>query len=163
MRTAPGRDLTKFWRTAVHSSFVPDSNGSPENWKARLADSPDSLAVGSGPRSCKVARKQEQRAIQLGLVGDILRKYAQDWILGIEDISEFCHRTNAQTQNQINLRVFEALSHLAKKFTQLSIDPETAKRIGVDRNLKLKHRYRHATYLPISPRCADSGLRRFRL
>ena len=31
----------------------------------------------------------ERRAIQLGLRGEILAKYAREWLLGIEDVSEF--------------------------------------------------------------------------
>jgi hypothetical protein len=34
-------------------------------------------------------RPLERRAIQLGLRGDTLRQYARDWILDIEDVSEF--------------------------------------------------------------------------
>ncbi len=30
-----------------------------------------------------------RRAIQLGLRGEVLRQYAQQWIIDIEDISEF--------------------------------------------------------------------------
>ncbi|MGB3240033.1 MAG: DUF4291 family protein [Geitlerinemataceae cyanobacterium] len=33
--------------------------------------------------------KSQRRAIQLGLRGEILSKYAREWILEIEDISEF--------------------------------------------------------------------------
>jgi Domain of unknown function (DUF4291) len=33
--------------------------------------------------------KLERKAIQLGLRGDILALYAQEWIISIEDISEF--------------------------------------------------------------------------
>ena len=34
-------------------------------------------------------RKVERRAIQLGLQGETLKKYSQEWILSIEDISAF--------------------------------------------------------------------------
>jgi hypothetical protein len=33
--------------------------------------------------------EQERRAIQLGLAGDVLRRYAEEWIVRIEDISQF--------------------------------------------------------------------------
>uniref|UniRef100_UPI003013A234 DUF4291 family protein n=1 Tax=Hassallia byssoidea TaxID=482630 RepID=UPI003013A234 len=40
--------------------------------------------------------KLERRAIQLGLRGQILASYAKNWIVKIEDISEFVHQ---QRQN----------------------------------------------------------------
>ena len=49
--------------------------------------------------------RQERRAIHLGLAGDALRKYAQDWIVGIEDIAEFVseQRANAVADGFTNL------------------------------------------------------------
>ena len=40
----------------------------------------------------------ERRAIQLGLRGDVLARYAREWLLGIEDISDFVaeQRANAK-------------------------------------------------------------------
>jgi Domain of unknown function (DUF4291) len=40
--------------------------------------------------------KLERKAIQLGLRGDVLALYAREWIVSIEDISEF---VRAQHQN----------------------------------------------------------------
>lgn len=111
---------------AVHSSFVPDAYGSPENWKARIAESPIRLQWDPDHDPCGV--NLERRAIQLGLAGDILRKYAQDWIVSIEDISEF---------------VIEQRAHAKGGFSKLVTpreevysvgNPETAKRIGVDKS-----------------------------
>jgi hypothetical protein len=40
----------------------------------------------------------ERRAIQLGLRGDVLAKYAKDWLLQIKDVSDFVaeRRANAE-------------------------------------------------------------------
>src|ERR1039458_6241141 len=81
---------------AVHSSYVPEIYPSPEDWKARLADSPVRLQW--DPDHDPLGGKQERRAIQLGLAGDVLRQYAADWIVSIEDISGFVAEQRAHTQ-----------------------------------------------------------------
>jgi len=72
---------------AVHSSFEPEVYASYDDWKesversdVRLQWDPD-----HHPSGAPLAR----RAIQLGLRGSILARYAREWIVGIEDISEF--------------------------------------------------------------------------
>ena len=74
---------------AVHSTFQKEVYGNYNAWKqlvsksdVRLQWDPDHSPVGD-----KVAR----RAIQLGLRGSFLSQYAREWIIGIEDISEFVH------------------------------------------------------------------------
>jgi len=56
------------WRRAVQASAV------------RLQWDPDHDPAG---------RPLERRALQLGLRGEVLRRYAREWILGVEDISAF--------------------------------------------------------------------------
>jgi hypothetical protein len=72
---------------AVHSKFVPDLYGTEKEWKkivksslVRLQWDPDHHPNGN---------KLERRAIQLGLRGEFLVSYARDWIVEIENISEF--------------------------------------------------------------------------
>jgi hypothetical protein len=90
-------------KRAVHSSFLPEVYGSPERWRARLAESPVRLQW--DPDHDPQGGKQERRAIQLGLAGDVLRCYAKDWIVSIEDISEFVaeQRDHAQTNGLAKL------------------------------------------------------------
>lgn len=79
-------------REAVHSSFQP-AYGSPECWRARLSES--DVRLQWDPDHDPQGRKQERRAIQLGLSGGVLRQYARDWIVRIEDISEFVRQQHA--------------------------------------------------------------------
>lgn len=79
---------------AVCSSYEPSLYPTEQDWKragfnsdVRSQWDPDHSPTGS-----KLAR----RAIQLGLRGDILTAYAKDWIIWIEDISEF---VGEQSQN----------------------------------------------------------------
>jgi len=72
---------------AVHSTFVPEVYGTPDAWaaagertKVRLQWDPDHDPTGA---------PQTRRAIQLGLRGPTLRRYATDWLLEVQDISQF--------------------------------------------------------------------------
>lgn len=79
---------------AVHSTFMPEIYASELEWKkavqksnVRLQWDPD-----HHPSGARLAR----RAIQLGLRGDVLKAYAKEWIIDIQDISEFVQQ---QRQN----------------------------------------------------------------
>ncbi|MBD1923988.1 DUF4291 domain-containing protein [Microcoleus sp. FACHB-831] len=72
---------------AVHSSFLPDFYPSEKEWQQAVEQS--SVRLQWDPDHHPSGAKLERRAIQLGLRGDVLRHYAQDWIVNIEDISEF--------------------------------------------------------------------------
>ena len=112
-------------RRAVHSSYVPEVYGSPQDWKARLAESP--VRLQSDPDHDPRGGKQERRAIQLGLAGDVLRQYANNWTVNIEDISAFVaeQRANAEADGFANLVTpSEQVYPIA--------DQEVATRLGID-------------------------------
>ena len=75
-------------REAVPSSFPTDGPyGTRDDWReavracaVRLQWDPDHDPAGA---------KLERRALQLGLRGRALRRFATEWIVGIEDVSEF--------------------------------------------------------------------------
>lgn len=72
---------------AVHSSFVLEVYGERSEWSRAVARSDVRLQwdPDHGPSGAKL----ERRAIQLGLRGETLARYAREWVLGIEDISGF--------------------------------------------------------------------------
>ncbi|MBN1427688.1 MAG: DUF4291 domain-containing protein [Anaerolineae bacterium] len=72
---------------AVHSLFAPGVYGDRETWQYALNRSEVRLQWDSdhNPRGIKIKR----RAMQLGLSGETLRCYAQEWIIHIEDISQY--------------------------------------------------------------------------
>src|SRR2546426_971389 len=81
---------------AVHSTYVPEVYRSPECWKARLGES--SVRLQWDPDHDPSGAKQERRALQLGIAGEVLRRYARDWILRIEDISGFVSQQRLLSQ-----------------------------------------------------------------
>lgn len=72
---------------AVRSKFIPTVYKSPEEWKKAVKRSPVRLQW--DPDRNPIGEKLERRAIQLGLSGETLRNYSRDWIIKIEDITEF--------------------------------------------------------------------------
>jgi hypothetical protein len=114
-------------RRAVHSSYVPDVYGSPENWKARLAES--AVRLQWDPDHDPAGGKHERRAIQLGLDGDVLCKYAQNWIVRIEDISGFVAEQRAHA-------VSDGFSKLVTPREEIYPvnDPKIALSVGLDPN-----------------------------
>jgi hypothetical protein len=75
--------------TAVHSSFLPEIYHSPEQWERAVAQS--SVRLQWDPDHEPSGKPLERRALQLGLRGSTLRQYAREWIVRIEDITDFVH------------------------------------------------------------------------
>src|SRR5690606_25469138 len=82
---------------AVHSSFVPEVYGTHGAWKEALAWSDVRLQwdPDHGPSGSPV----ERRAIQLGLRGEVLARYAREWLLDVQDISEFVREQRANVKS----------------------------------------------------------------
>jgi hypothetical protein len=112
---------------AVHSSYVPAIHDSSDQWKARLAES--SVRLQWDPDHDPCGDKQERRAIQLGVAGDALRQYAEDWIVSIEDISEFVTEQRAHAEAS---RFADLVTPREEVYPISGL--EIANRIGIDRN-----------------------------
>jgi hypothetical protein len=106
--TKPGQEVTlavrlkrdafdEILRLAVHSSFTPEAYTSQEAWKRAVANS--DVRLQWDPDHDPSGSPLERRAVQLGLRGEVLTRYAKDWLLGVDDISEFVadQRSNART------------------------------------------------------------------
>ncbi len=72
---------------AVPSSFKADSGGSHDAWTNALAKS--DVRLQWDPDHDPLGRNLERRAIQLGLRGEMLRRYGQSDLVSIEDITPF--------------------------------------------------------------------------
>ena len=74
-------------RRAVHSTSFQRSMRAKQRGRQRSARSDVRLQF--DPDHNPSGAPIERRAIQLGLRGEVLAKYAREWLLGIEDVSEF--------------------------------------------------------------------------
>jgi len=73
-------------RNAVLSSFSKEIYETQENWKNALKKS--DIRCQWDPERDIHGNPQMQRTIQLGLKGDVVKKYVYDWIISITDITE---------------------------------------------------------------------------
>ncbi len=110
---------------AVHSSFVPEIYGDEATWKAAVAQS--AVRLQWDPDHAPNGAKCERRAMQLGLRGEVLARYAREWPLAITDISDFVAQQRPH-------------AHFAATYDQLLTpreemypvqDAQTATRVGV--------------------------------
>lgn len=96
--TKPGQEITlaihlqrrafdTILAAAVPSSFARNVYASQADWQKAVRQSQVRLQWDPDRYPCP--EKVERRAIQLGLCGEILCQYAREWIIEIEDISEF--------------------------------------------------------------------------
>lgn len=74
-------------RDAVPSSFDSERFASHEEWKAAVEHS--DVRLQWDPDHDPLGKPLERRAIQLGLRGRALRRYGEEALLGIEDITPF--------------------------------------------------------------------------
>ncbi len=79
---------------AVRSSYNPDLYSTEKDWKRAVINS--NVRLQWDPDHSPTGGKLERKAIQLGLRGDVLEAYAREWIISVEDISEF---VSEQRQN----------------------------------------------------------------
>ncbi len=72
---------------SVHSAFRPGVYGTHDAWRQRLATS--DVRLQWDPDHSPTGEKLDRRAVQLGLRGEAVARYSREWILDIEDVSDF--------------------------------------------------------------------------
>lgn len=82
---------------AVHSSFKRSLYPTREAWQASVSQS--DVRIQWDPDHDPKGKKVERRAIQLGLRGDAIKHYAKEWILKIEDITDFVTEQHAHASS----------------------------------------------------------------
>jgi hypothetical protein len=112
-------------RQAVRSSWAAALYPTQQAWKDDVARS--FVRLQWDPDHDPAGNKLERRAIQLGLRGPVLERYAREWIVSIEDISRLVadEREHARSGEWHQLLVpCEEAYPVA--------DPELAEKLGVD-------------------------------
>jgi hypothetical protein len=111
---------------AIHTYFVPEVYATEEEWKAALKHS--SVVLQWDPDRDPAGAKVSHRALQLGLRGSTLEHYAHDWIVGIEDISEFVRRQFAHVDTNTWSDLF-----IPYQMIYTSVRSDIAARLGIMR------------------------------
>jgi hypothetical protein len=110
---------------AVHSTFQPQLYRDHEAWKEAIASSDARLQW--DPDHDPMGNNLARRAIQLGLTGELIRKFANEWIVDVIDMSEFV----------LQQRAFATAERLNELQTPVEnvypvFEPGIAKRLGLD-------------------------------
>jgi Domain of unknown function (DUF4291) len=85
---------------AVPSSFDRRLFSTEDEWKRQVADS--DVRLQWDPDHDPQGKPLQRRAIQLGLRGDAIARFARDWIVSIEDISPFVAEERAHARDCAN-------------------------------------------------------------
>ena len=109
---------------AVHSSFVPKIYSAKEDWDQAVSQS--SVRLQWDPDHEPNGQPVERRALQLGLRGDTLRQYAREWIVKIENITDFVRSQH----KELLARGRSALLTPLEEVYPVN-DPNTAARLGI--------------------------------
>lgn len=109
-------------RQGVPSTFDPDRYGSREEWQAAVASS--DVRLQWDPDHDPAGRPLQRRAVQLGLRGRALRRYAEEEVLSIEDITPFVAEQREHVANLHALQTPEEHIYVP--------DPQAAHAAGVE-------------------------------
>jgi hypothetical protein len=112
-------------KEAVHSTFVPEVYAGHEEWKQAVTRS--CVRLQWDPDHDPSGAKVERRAIQLGLRGDALARYARDWVVRIEDVSPFVAQQRPSAHPAAHDRLL-----LPRERVYPVEDAEVRGRLGVD-------------------------------
>ncbi len=80
-------------RNACLSHHVPELHGEIAHWKRQLREAP--ARVQWDPERDLHHQPLPHRSLQLGLCGEATRRYADEWIVGIEDVTPRPGRSTA--------------------------------------------------------------------
>ncbi len=82
---------------ATISSFDSSRFKTQDDWKSRMDNTEARLQW--DPDHDPYGNKQIRKAIQLGMKGELLKKFCTEWIVGIEDITAFAHEQHEYALN----------------------------------------------------------------
>jgi hypothetical protein len=108
------------------SHYLPGLHASPEAWATLKDSSP--VRIQWDPDRSLTGEQFPHRAIQIGLSGDAVRRYADEWIRSVTDITATARRIGQLARAG---RADEAARHLPAERVY-PLDPALASRIGAD-------------------------------
>jgi hypothetical protein len=82
---------------ACLSSFEPSLHGTEESWKSIMRDAP--VRIQWDPERTLQLEALPYRTIQVGLRGEAVDAYVEEWIVAIEDVTPFCREIEAAIQD----------------------------------------------------------------
>jgi len=114
-------------QSAIHSTFNPIVYASEDDWKRKVNSS--DVRLQWDPDHGPSGQPLERRAIQLGIRGEAISRFVNDWILQIEDISDFVAEQRVNTA-----RVNWPKLHTPREDIFPITDTELSKHLGVSQH-----------------------------
>lgn len=111
-------------RSVVPSRYEPRMFDTLEHWQHAVANS--DVRLQWDPDHDPVGQSVERRAVQLGLRGDTLRRYAEQELLAIEDITEFV----VEQRKNLDLGYRDLIVPEERRYSPE--DPLAATAVGID-------------------------------
>jgi hypothetical protein len=96
--TLPLEHFKTILKEATMSSYDAGIYATQEDWKTELEKT--EVRLQWDPDHDPNGNKQERKAIQLGMKGNILKKFCTEWIVKIEDITGFAHEEYEKVKQQ---------------------------------------------------------------
>lgn len=124
--TIPKSKFEEILKQAVHSKFEEDLYENIDSWKSQLKKS--EVRLQWDPDHDPYGNKITRKAIQLGLRGEILKKFAQEWIIKIEDITPFAH----EQKRLLDDKMMNEFSVIKENVIEIN-DPLITKNINLDK------------------------------
>lgn len=122
--TLPLTHFKTILNNATISSYTNEIYSTHEEWKNELKKT--EVRLQWDPDHDPFGNKQERKAIQLGMKGDILKLFCTEWITKIEDITDFVHseyeKVKLNNINDLNIPYEELI---------LINDEKINKRVGI--------------------------------
>lgn len=112
-------------RWAVETSWNPHVYASEAEWQEQLKHAP--VRVQWDPDRNLKGSKLERRAIQIGLRGKAVYAYVNEWIIGLEEVTELAHQIGNQVQERRPIEVSVPEERL------YPVDDELTYRLGISK------------------------------
>ncbi len=122
--TLPLVHFKKILADATISSYARDIYSTHEEWKTELEKT--EVRLQWDPDHDPHGNKQERKAIQLGMKGEMLKKFGTEWVVKIEDITEFVK----EEYEKVKLRELQKLNVPVENVIVLD-DEQIKKRLGL--------------------------------
>jgi hypothetical protein len=109
---------------ACLSDYSPELYGTYEAWEERKRSSP--VRVQWDPERDIALERLEHRAIQVGLGGEAVHRYVDEWIVSIEDVTPLAR----EVAGLVKARDLSAASRLAPQERPLALSAAAAAAVG---------------------------------
>ena len=110
--TLPMKHFKTILYEATISSYESEIYSTHEEWKSELEKT--EVRLQWDPDHDPFGKKQERKAIQLGMKGNILKKFCTEWIVKIEDVTDFVkaeyEKVKANALDELNVPFEEVIS-----------------------------------------------------